>query len=110
MISLEGLAASVGVDLSRISPEMSLFDTQMEMANQAVRNWMKNKENRDYLNDKKADYIHDKGWTVGKGFKHECDIPQEAFLLLPRQVRNDRKRLMRWVNEKHPYLMHRRIV
>lgn len=114
MLTLQELAIASDVDLSRINPEMSEFDQKVEMANQMVRRWMRDPENRSYLQEKKADYIHDQGWTSYNGtkgnLKHEVDIPQEAFILLPSEIRNDKKELMKWVNKYHPQLMHNRIV
>ena len=111
MFSFNELAIASGVDLSRISPKMSDFDQKVEMANQMVRNWMCEKENRDYLNDKKADYIHDKGWSSYDGkkgnLKHELDIPQDAFILLPVEIRNNKDELMKWASKYHPYLFHK---
>jgi len=71
---------------------------------------MTDPENRAYLDRKKADYIHKKGWTENRGLKHECDIPQDAFVLLPKEIRNDKKALMQWVKTHHPYLLHSSIV
>jgi len=110
MFTLQELAIASDVDLSRINPYASDFDQKIEMANQLVRKWMKDPENRAYLNEKKADYIHDKGWTKKGNLKHEVDIPQDAFLLLPREIRNDKKALMKWVRVHHPYLFHSNIV
>jgi len=110
MFTLNELAMASDVDLTRINPEMSDFDQQVEMANQLVRKWMRDPGNRKYLDEKKADYLHDKGWSVGSSFKHEVDIPQEAFVLLPREIRNDKKELMKWAEQYHPYLFHKSIV
>jgi len=114
MISFRDLAIASDVDFSRINPFASDFDQKLEMANQAVVKWMKDPENRSYLNEKKADYIHDKGWTLYSGkrgnFKHEMDIPQEAFILLPKEIRNNKKELVKWVTTNHPYLLHKSIV
>jgi hypothetical protein len=115
MFSFQELAIASDVDLSRISPEASDFDQKLEMANQLVRKWMKDPDNRQYLDEKKADYLHGQGWSRGskgcKGnLKHEVDIPSDAFMLLPREIRNDRKELMKWVEKYHPYLMHKKIV
>ena len=110
MFTLNELAIASDVDLSRINPTASDFDQKLEMANQLVRKWMKNKENRDYLAVKKADYIHDKGMSLGGNMKHELDIPQEAFLLLPKEIRNNKKELLKWAQKYHPYLFHKSIV
>jgi len=110
MFTLQELAIASDVDLSRINPEMSDFDQKVEMANQLVKKWMKNPKNREYLDEKKSDYIHDRGWSVGSNFKHEVDIPQEAFLLLPKEIRSDKKELMKWASRYHPYLFHKSVV
>lgn len=110
MITLEQLCQGCGVDLSKIDPRLSDTDTRIEMANQAVTYWMSKPENKSYLDRKKADYLHDKGWSVGKNLKHECDIPNEAFVLLPSEIRNNPKEIMLWVNKYHPYLLHKKIV
>lgn len=114
MNQLNYFAKNLGVDISKISPFSSEFDRKLEMANQAVINWMKDPDNKAYLDDKKASYIHDKGWSIYNGkrgnVKHEYDIPQEAFLLLPFEIRNDKKELKKWVLTYHPYLMHSKIV
>jgi len=114
MFTFQELAIASDVDLSRIDPMASDFDQKVEMANQLVHKWMKDKENRSYLDEKKADYIHDKGWTNYNGtkgnLKHEVDIPQDAFVLLPKEIRNNNKELMKWANKYHPYLFHNRIV
>jgi hypothetical protein len=114
MFTLKELAIASDVDLDRIDPTMSDFDQKVEMANQMVRKWMKDPSNRRYLDGKKADYIHDKGWSNFNGkrgnLKHEVDIPQEAFVLLPSEIRNDRKELMKWAKMYHPYLFHNQIV
>ena len=113
MFTLNELAIANGVDLTKINPYSSTFDQQVEMANQMVRKWMKNPKNKAYLDEKKANYIHDKGWTYYNGkrgnMKHEVDIPSEAFIMLPKEIRDNKKELMRWVKEKHPYLMHNQI-
>lgn len=114
MFNFHNLALSTGVDLNKIDPYASDFDQKVEMANQMVRKWMNDPVNRQYLNEKKADYIHDKGWTYFDGkkgnMKHEIDIPQEAFILLPPEIRNNKKKLMKWANQYHPYLFHKNIV
>lgn len=114
MFSLNELAIASDVDLSRINPTASDYDQKVEMANQLVRKWMRDPENRKYLDEKKAEYIHDKGWSLFNGkrgnIKHEVDIPQEAFLLLPPEIRNDKKELIKWVKTYHPYLQHNQIV
>lgn len=114
MFTQNELAIASDVDLSRINPSGSDFDQKVEMANQLVRKWMRDPENRQYLDEKKAAYLHDKGWSVFKGkrgnIKHEMDIPQEAFLLLPPEIRNDKKALVKWVKTYHPYLQHNQIV
>ena len=89
---------------------MSAFDQKVEMANQMVKKWMSDPINRQHLNDKKAQYIHDKGWSVGRTLKNELDIPSEAFCMLPAEIREDKKRLIKWVEDDHPYLMYKRIV
>ena len=113
MIGAAELSALTDVDFRKINPYASDFDQKVEMANQAVVAWMKVKDNYDYLQEKKADYIHNKGWTNNNGkrgnLKHEVDIPQEAFILLPPEIRNDRDRLMRWAETHHPYLFHKRM-
>lgn len=110
MFSSQKLGIVSDVDLSKINPNMSDHDQKVEMANQLVNQWLQKKENRDYLNEKKSDYIHDKGWTKNRGLKHEVDIPADAFIMLPREIRNDRKELMKWVTKYHPELFHKRIV
>lgn len=101
-------------DLSRIDPSMSEYDQKVELANQAVHNWMRDPDNYSYLQEKKADYIHDKGWTTYGGkrgnLKHELDIPSEAFSLLPEEIRGSAKEVRKWVDRYHPYLLHSRIV
>jgi hypothetical protein len=106
MFSLHELALASDVDLSRIDPTASDFDQKVEMANQLVRKWMRDPENKKYLDEKKADYLHDKGWSKGGNLKHEVDIPQDAFVLLPPEIRNDKKMLMKWAKTYHPYLFH----
>ena len=110
MISLNQLAIATKVDLSKINPNLSDFDTRIAMANQVVDKWLKDSGNWSYLNNKKAEYIHTKGWTSFAGkkghLKHEVDIPQEAFVLLPSEIRNNPKELMKWVKSTHPYLLH----
>ena len=110
MFTLNELAIASDVNLSRINPYASEFDQKVEMANQLVDKWMKDPDNRQYLNDRKADYIHDRGWSKGGNMKRELDIPQDAYIMLPREIRNDRVELMKWVNKYHAQLMHRRIV
>jgi hypothetical protein len=97
------------IDLDKINPNMSDFDQKIEIANQAVRTWMKNPMNRAYLDEKKADYIHTKGFSSKKGFKHELDIPPDAFIMLPIQIRNNQKELLKWAKKYHPYLFHNQI-
>lgn len=113
LFSPQKLAMALGVDLSRINPNSSDFDQKLEMANQLVINWMKVPENWQYLQEKKAAYIHDKGWTYYNGkkgnLKQEADIPQEAFIMLPPEIRNNTKELMKWVEKYHPYLLHRKV-
>lgn len=109
MFSTQNLGVACGLDLSRINPFASVFDQKVEMANQAVRKWMKDPNNRAYLDSKKADYIHEKGWSIGKGLKHECDLPPEAFILLPTEIRNNKRELMKWARKNHPYLFHDQI-
>jgi len=36
----------------------------------------------------------------------KVDIPQEAFILLPSEIRHDKKELMKWAKKYHPYLFH----
>ena len=110
MLDLNTLALASGVDLIRINPYASDFDQRVEMSNQLVRKWMKDPVNKSYLNEKKAEYIHSRGLSVGHNMKHELDIPQEAFVMLPVEIRNDRKELMKWVEKFHPYLMHKRMM
>ena len=114
MYSFKQLAIASDVDLSKINPEASDIDQRIEMANQLVRKWMKDPETQKYLQEKKAEYIHDRGWTGSDekqgNLKHELDIPQDAFLLLPPEIRNDNKELMKWAERHHPYLFHKRIV
>lgn len=114
MFSLTELAIASDVDLSRINPTESIFDQKVAMANQLVHKWMRDPDNRAYLQEMKADYIHDKGWSSFDGkkgnLKHELDIPPDAFIMLPMEIRGNTKELIKWVEKYHPYLMHKRIV
>lgn len=104
------MAASAGIDLRKINPYASDHDQKVEMANQLVHKWMRDPDNRRYLDDKKAEYIHKKGYSNNRTMKHECDLPPGAFLVLPSEIRNNKKELMKWVKRCHPYLLHSSIV
>lgn len=110
LLDTQTLALASGIDLSRINPYASDHDQKLEMANQLTRRWMSDPENRAYLNEKKADYIHDRGRTVGGNMKHELDIPTEVFIMLPPEIRNDKKELWKWAQKHQPQLFHSRIV
>ena len=80
-------------------------DFQIMLANEKVREWMKDPECRTYLNELKSEAILTKGNSVAGNIKHKHIIPQDAYLLLPSEVRENRKKLNHWVKTYHPYLL-----
>ena len=99
------------MDLKRINPNQSLLDIRIEIADELVRDWMKVPDNLTFLRQKKAEYLHRRGWSLSRidgtkgNFKAEYDIPQEAFFALPSEIRNHPKELKKWVELRHPYLL-----
>lgn len=83
--------------------KLSERELKIKIANAAVHQWMRKKENIDYLNQKKAEYVHDKGWTQNRTFKHELDIPPEAYRMLPNDLKQG-EALKKWAKRYHPYL------
>lgn len=81
------------------------FDAQVIRANNLVREWMRDPENIEFLNQLKAEAIHTKGNSTSGNIKHKHIIPQEAFLVLPDEIRKDKKMLDKWVAKYHPYLL-----
>ena len=79
-------------------------EKRIDKANEEVYYWILQKDNRQYISDLKSEYLHQKGWSDTKQFKSKHVIPQDAFLALPQDIRNDRKKLEKWVKEYHNYL------
>jgi len=87
--------------------KMSKFDARCFLASKIIEHWMQDPDNRAMVRDKQTNYIHDKGWAAGKLFKEEHTIPQEAFLVLPPEISQKPKELMRWLKNNHRYLVFR---
>lgn len=85
--------------------ELSFFDLQLETANRLVYEAMQDEDFKAALHEKKMDYIHNKGWSVGKTMKAEADIPHKAFWALPEEIRDHPKEVMKWIKKYHPYLL-----
>ena len=109
MFSPFELAIASDIDIDMINPSMSDYDKKIAIASNAIRKWMRNPVNRKFLDEKKANYLHDKGWSVDKTLKDEATFPQEAYVLLPQELRRDPIKLRKWVAQNHPYLLHRSI-
>lgn len=92
-------------DIQKIPPNLSHIDGQTAVADALVRDWMRNPDNKASLDAKKSKYLHDKGFSVKRTFKNDCDIPGEAFFALPKEIRDNPKELRKWVETRHPYLL-----
>ena len=99
------------MDFSKINPNKSVKDIRMDIASEIIHKWMLDIDNRTYINELKAEYLHTKGWSISgkdgtKGnLKHEFNIPQEAFFALPEEIRNNGLELRKWLKKNHPYLI-----
>lgn len=81
------------------------YDFKIIKANLLVQDWMKDIDNRVYLNELKAEALHEKGHSVAGNIKHKHIIPEDAFLALPEEIRLDKKKVNRWLTTYHPYLL-----
>tara|TARA_R110002051_G_scaffold204723_1_gene270813 strand:- start:7019 stop:7324 length:306 start_codon:yes stop_codon:yes gene_type:complete len=88
-----------------LNPNLSDTDAKIACANHLVDLWMKVPENLSNLREQKAAYLHDKGWSIGRNLKSECDIPFEAYCMLPQEIKHNQFELMKWVKTYHPYLL-----
>jgi len=81
------------------------IDLKIHLANEAVKEAMKDKTFSSYINHKHNEYIHSGGWDNKKMFKDAMEIPYKAFFLLPEEIRDNDKELKKWVKQYHPYLL-----
>jgi len=110
MFTLSELAIASDVDLSRIDPTASEFDQKVEMANQLVKKAMRDVGFRENLTSKKIEFLQDKGWSLNRSHKLVGEVPQDAFVMLPREISRDSKRLRAWMKQYHPYLLYDNVV
>ena len=92
-------------DFSKVNPKASRYDMSVQLANAAVDSWLTKPANRKHLHEMQVERMHDKGMSVGGNMKQVCDIPEEAFFLLPPEIRNHKEELMKWVRNHHPCLL-----
>jgi hypothetical protein len=80
-------------------------DRRIALANEIVRRAMLDTDFNRHLRDKHAEFLHSFGWSVGKNFKAAAEIPEDAYAILPYEIKEDAKELMKWVKMYHPYLI-----
>lgn len=88
----------------RLNPKDPI-DRDIIAANILVQSWMKDPDNYRYLQELKAEALHNKGNTMGRNMKHKHIIPQDAYIALPSVIRDDKKKRDEWLKEFHPYLI-----
>ena len=79
-------------------------DLAISLANEAVRQAMLEPVFKSYIEHKHSEYLHSKGWSKRRHFKDAVEIPDTAFWLLPMEIRDHPKELIKWVKRYHPYL------
>lgn len=84
---------------------LSEFDAKCVLASMIIEEWVSDPDIAEYLKDKSKEYIHTKGYSNNKTLKEEHTIPLEAFVVLPKEIRDEPKRLVRWLKENHRYLI-----
>ena len=104
MFTQQELAIACDIDIRKINPIASEFDQKVSLANESVYKHMNMPAYRKILNEEKSEYRENKGWSIKKGLKAKHNIPQEAYVLLPKEIRSNSKMLDKWVNKYHPYL------
>lgn len=97
------------MDILTEALKLPQHEMKLLMADAAVLKWMEDPVNREYLKQRKREYLHTKGWSVNKGknFKCEAVVPSDAHMHLPKEWKLDPKgkEFMRWIKDRHPYLL-----
>jgi len=94
-----------GIDPLTLPSSIKPFEVRCMIASKIIRQSMRDPLFYNELRGMKAEYLHDKGWSISRFFKSEYTIPQSAYLVLPAELRKDKKALKKWLKDNHPYLI-----
>jgi len=78
---------------------MSEYDAKCFLAKKIIEEFLSDPDILEIYKEKQKDYIHSKGWSANRTFREEYSIPQEAWSVLPVEIRDNQKVLLMWLKE-----------
>lgn len=81
------------------------FHFQIICANKLIDDAMQNEEFARQLKEKREEALMYGGMSRCGSLKSKYSIPQDAWIVLPEEVRDDDKVLDEWIIKHHPYLI-----